>query len=177
MSPAPRLTVEWCGHSYQLWGLINLNRLPVSCPACLQCIHRDLAARNVLVTEDNVMKIADFGLARGVHHIDYYKKTSNVRKAGPSCGDGVGSKTHATQHNALLLPARAACRLSGWHQRPCLIACTHTRVMCESWKHRSGTPASSHCPTPQKGQGTCQDPTSAVKCSFRVTGDSMKKHK
>lgn len=43
-----------------------------------QCIHRDLAARNVLVTEENVMKIADFGLARGVHDIDYYKKTSNV---------------------------------------------------------------------------------------------------
>lgn len=44
----------------------------------LKCIHRDLAARNVLVAEDNVMKIADFGLARGVHDIDYYKKTSNV---------------------------------------------------------------------------------------------------
>uniref|UniRef100_A0A8C5RMG4 Fibroblast growth factor receptor n=1 Tax=Laticauda laticaudata TaxID=8630 RepID=A0A8C5RMG4_LATLA len=42
------------------------------------CIHRDLAARNVLVTEDNVMKIADFGLARDVHNIDYYKKTTNV---------------------------------------------------------------------------------------------------
>lgn len=50
------------------------------CLCCLQCIHRDLAARNVLVTEDNVMKIADFGLARDVHHIDYYKKTTNVRK-------------------------------------------------------------------------------------------------
>ena len=43
-----------------------------------QCIHRDLAARNVLVTEDNIMKIADFGLARDVHNIDYYKKTTNV---------------------------------------------------------------------------------------------------
>lgn len=57
------------------------NLSPLSCP---QCIHRDLAARNVLVTEDNVMKIADFGLARGIHHIDYYKKTSNVREAGQS---------------------------------------------------------------------------------------------
>ncbi|XP_078508908.1 fibroblast growth factor receptor 4 isoform X1 [Lissotriton helveticus] len=44
-----------------------------------RCIHRDLAARNVLVTGENVMKIADFGLARGVHDIDYYKKTSNGR--------------------------------------------------------------------------------------------------
>uniref|UniRef100_A0A8C9TGN9 Fibroblast growth factor receptor n=1 Tax=Scleropages formosus TaxID=113540 RepID=A0A8C9TGN9_SCLFO len=47
--------------------------------ASKRCIHRDLAARNVLVTDDNVMKIADFGLARGVHHIDYYKKTTNGR--------------------------------------------------------------------------------------------------
>uniref|UniRef100_A0A8C7LM49 Fibroblast growth factor receptor n=1 Tax=Oncorhynchus mykiss TaxID=8022 RepID=A0A8C7LM49_ONCMY len=47
--------------------------------ALQKCIHRDLAARNVLVTEDNVMKIADFGLARDIHHIDYYKKTTNGR--------------------------------------------------------------------------------------------------
>lgn len=45
----------------------------------VQCVHRDLAARNVLVTQDLVMKIADFGLARDVHHLDYYKKTTNVR--------------------------------------------------------------------------------------------------
>lgn len=44
----------------------------------LQCIHRDLAARNVLVTEDNVMKIADFGLARDVRSLEYYKKTGDV---------------------------------------------------------------------------------------------------
>ncbi|CAL1568075.1 unnamed protein product [Knipowitschia caucasica] len=47
--------------------------------ASKKCIHRDLAARNVLITEDNVMKIADFGLARDIHHIDYYKKTTNGR--------------------------------------------------------------------------------------------------
>ncbi|CAN2388422.1 fibroblast growth factor receptor apoptotic signaling pathway [Pristimantis euphronides] len=47
--------------------------------ASQKCIHRDLAARNVLVTDDNVMKIADFGLARDIHNIDYYKKTTNGR--------------------------------------------------------------------------------------------------
>ncbi|XP_019731770.1 fibroblast growth factor receptor 1-A-like, partial [Hippocampus comes] len=47
--------------------------------ASKKCVHRDLAARNVLVTQDLVMKIADFGLARDVHHLDYYKKTTNVR--------------------------------------------------------------------------------------------------
>uniref|UniRef100_A0A8C4WY24 receptor protein-tyrosine kinase n=3 Tax=Eptatretus burgeri TaxID=7764 RepID=A0A8C4WY24_EPTBU len=47
--------------------------------ASKKCIHRDLAARNVLVTDENIMKIADFGLARDVNYIDYYKKTTNGR--------------------------------------------------------------------------------------------------
>ncbi|KAK7807246.1 hypothetical protein U0070_003246, partial [Myodes glareolus] len=45
--------------------------------ASQKCIHRDLAARNMLVTEDNVMKIADFGLAHDMYNLEYYKKTTN----------------------------------------------------------------------------------------------------
>jgi serine/threonine protein kinase len=41
----------------------------------MKCIHRDLAARNILVSANDVIKIADFGLARDVHGNDYYRKT------------------------------------------------------------------------------------------------------
>ncbi|KAL7981376.1 hypothetical protein Chor_002272 [Crotalus horridus] len=58
--------------------------------ASKKCIHRDLAARNVLVTEDIVMKIADFGLARDIHHIDYYKKTTNISGASWTKGSMLG---------------------------------------------------------------------------------------
>lgn len=37
-------------------------------------VHRDLATRNVLVGEDYVMKIADFGLARDIYETDEYIK-------------------------------------------------------------------------------------------------------
>lgn len=47
--------------------------------ASKKCIHRDLAARNVLITDEHVVKIADFGLARDIHNIDYYKKKTNGR--------------------------------------------------------------------------------------------------
>ncbi|XP_039759893.1 fibroblast growth factor receptor homolog 1-like isoform X2 [Pararge aegeria] len=47
--------------------------------ASRRCIHRDLAARNVLVTDDCVLKIADFGLAKDVHSNDYYRKKTEGR--------------------------------------------------------------------------------------------------
>ncbi|CAH1783600.1 unnamed protein product [Owenia fusiformis] len=39
-------------------------------------VHRDLAARNVLVYDENIVKISDFGLTRDVYENSIYKKTT-----------------------------------------------------------------------------------------------------
>ena len=38
----------------------------------LNFVHRDIAARNVLVASHDVIKLADFGLSRGLDDADYY---------------------------------------------------------------------------------------------------------
>uniref|UniRef100_A0A8C8CLK8 receptor protein-tyrosine kinase n=1 Tax=Oncorhynchus tshawytscha TaxID=74940 RepID=A0A8C8CLK8_ONCTS len=47
--------------------------------ASKNCIHRDVAARNVLLTDDHVAKICDFGLARDIENDSNYVVKGNAR--------------------------------------------------------------------------------------------------
>uniref|UniRef100_A0A6Q2YB95 receptor protein-tyrosine kinase n=1 Tax=Esox lucius TaxID=8010 RepID=A0A6Q2YB95_ESOLU len=47
--------------------------------ASRKCIHRDLAARNILLSENNVVKICDFGLARDIHKDPDYVRKGDAR--------------------------------------------------------------------------------------------------
>lgn len=46
--------------------------------ASRKVLHGDLAARNILLAEDNIVKICDFGLAKSMYKDDNYKKNTNV---------------------------------------------------------------------------------------------------
>lgn len=45
----------------------------------IKLVHRDLAARNILLAENMICKISDFGLTRDVYMDDIYWKKSNGR--------------------------------------------------------------------------------------------------
>lgn len=47
--------------------------------ASQKIVHRDLAARNVLVSDDHIMKISDFGLTRYMKEKEYYQRMTNGR--------------------------------------------------------------------------------------------------
>lgn len=47
-----------------------------------QLIHRDLAARNVLIGDNNVAKICDFGLARVIEDDEYCHRGGIYNKQG-----------------------------------------------------------------------------------------------
>ena len=46
----------------------------------LQCVHRDLAARNVMLGENNVAMVSDFGLSRDVYESGIYDHINGVGK-------------------------------------------------------------------------------------------------
>lgn len=46
--------------------------------ASKKVLHGDLAARNVLLSEDNIVKICDFGLAKSLYRNENYKKTGEA---------------------------------------------------------------------------------------------------
>lgn len=47
--------------------------------ASRKVLHGDLAARNILLCDDNVVKICDFGLARSMYKTDNYRKKGEVK--------------------------------------------------------------------------------------------------
>jgi serine/threonine protein kinase len=44
----------------------------------LKVLHGDLAARNVLLADDGVAKVADFGMARKMYYEGNYKQSGQV---------------------------------------------------------------------------------------------------
>lgn len=56
-----------CNKGVELKDMLNMaNQIAkgMNFLAAKKCVHRDLAARNILMSEDKILKIADFGMAR-----------------------------------------------------------------------------------------------------------------
>jgi serine/threonine protein kinase len=53
-------------------------------------MHGDLAARNILLADDNIVKICDFGLAKSMYKSENYRKKGDVSK-NPDTNTSVGT--------------------------------------------------------------------------------------
>jgi serine/threonine protein kinase len=63
-----------------MYRVLQTNSLLLFIFVCiLKVVHADLAARNLLLAENNVVKICDFGLARNLYKEANYLKKSDVR--------------------------------------------------------------------------------------------------
>ncbi|XP_065899848.1 ephrin type-B receptor 1-B-like [Dysidea avara] len=60
-------------------------------------VHRDLAARNILVSSDDVCKIADFGMARDVSDDTYYMSTGGKIPVVWTAPEAIFYKKYSTQ--------------------------------------------------------------------------------
>lgn len=127
-------------------------------------LHRDLAARNVLVFEGDVLKICDFGMARDVRYVHYYRrKTPGVLPLKWTAPEAIMDKlyTHASDvwsYGVLLweiatqggspypgVPAeRLYDMLMEGHRMSCPVACPRRfyDVMLSCWETKpSGRPS------------------------------------
>ncbi|EPY87675.1 fms-related tyrosine kinase 4 isoform 1-like protein [Camelus ferus] len=73
----------------------------------IRCIHRDLAARNILLSESDVVKICDFGLAR-----DIYKDPDYVRKGSEEEDRLAPCSSQSSEEGSLLQASTTALHIA-----------------------------------------------------------------
>ena len=59
-------------------------------------VHRDLAARNILVSDNNICKIADFGMSRDLQDTDYYVSSGGKIPLKWTAPEAVSYKKYST---------------------------------------------------------------------------------
>lgn len=83
---------EWCANLEGDYEISQVEKLTTSTLVCWayqisrgmeylasrRVVHGDLAARNILLTDNNIVKICDFGLAKNIYNNPEYKKSIKI---------------------------------------------------------------------------------------------------